>query len=146
MNIFTAFFRIVGGIMIFVYITILKIVKKREEYEREERIMALENSGNIFGQTVVLNNRGNYGIQNDMNTQLTINDYDKNKLTFGTNGLRIKNNSQRKNTNSLIESYDTTLNDRLISDDRIKQSLYNRVILILFFNFRNNLFLFNFLF
>jgi len=44
LNIFTAFFRIIGGIMIFLYITILKIVKKREEYEIEERLMALENS------------------------------------------------------------------------------------------------------
>lgn len=113
--------------MIFVYITILKIVKKREEYEREERIMALENNRNLYGQTIILNNRRNFSIPANFNYQMIDDNNNKNKPIFVSNGYKIKNIPQRKNSNSIIEGDETTLNDRLISDDRIRNSLYNRV-------------------
>lgn len=136
LNIFTAFFRIIGGIMIFVYITILKIFKKREEYEREERIMSLENNRNYYNQTVILNTKGNFGILANLNPQQNSNN--KSKLLFGNNANnKIKNISQRKNTNSIGEDENGMMNDRLIGDDRVKNSLYNRVFsfFLIFFCF-----------
>lgn len=115
--------------MIFVYVTILKIVKKREEYEREERLMALENNQNFFSQTVSLNHQntqGNLRVHSNPNAQVLANN-SKGKLLFGNNGFKNKNNSLKKNSNSVSDEDEATLNDRLLGDDRAKNVLFNRV-------------------
>jgi len=130
LNIFTAFFRIIGGIMIFVYVTILKVVKKREEYEREERIMAVENNRNFSNQTLILNTKANFGIPSNLSNAQLINNNNnnKNKLFLGSNGVdELKNNRHRNNSNSIIEEDYSMLSDKLISDSRIKNTMFNRV-------------------
>ncbi len=92
LNIFTAFFRIIGGIMIFVYTTILKIVKKREEYEREERLIAIENGRIQLNQNFPSNKIGksNY-ISNNLN-YFSSNNFFKNtnsKMKLNSNNIRI---------------------------------------------------------
>jgi len=78
--------------MIFVYTTILKIVKKREEYEREERLIAIENGRIQLNQNFPSNKIGksNY-ISNNLN-YFSSNNFFKNtnsKMKLNSNNIRI---------------------------------------------------------
>lgn len=112
LNIFTAFFRILSGIMIFFYITILKIVKKREEYEREERLIAIQ-SGLVKEESSDLDN-GNGVI--DQNTNDI--DINANKIYLPNNKVQVT--SAKSKALNVISEFDEFNNpsDRNLFNDR----------------------------
>ena len=70
MNIFSSVFSIIAGIGIFAYLKILKILKKRKEFERQERLIYEENleknrNSNINSESINFNKNEKFKLGND---------------------------------------------------------------------------------
>ncbi len=95
LNSFTAIFRILSGLGIFIYLRILKLLKKRREFEIQERLMLVENENQE-----ILNNNEVEENKNKENFKSLINDIKK----YHENNNNLKKIKRRRSSNTEISN------------------------------------------